>query len=160
LQQLWGTNRDHIRPLSWDQVKEMLETGMEVGAHTDSHPNLVRLDERGLERELGQSRHLLEDRLRRAVTMMAYPFGRPRVHFTASVESAVQRAGYDLAGAIGTRGVRKTDRPLSVPRIFVTNDSVEVLREKVLGVWDLIGIVRERMPLALSRVVSPADFRV
>jgi peptidoglycan/xylan/chitin deacetylase (PgdA/CDA1 family) len=159
-QRLWGTNRDLIQPLAWDQVTEFLETGMEVGAHTDSHPNLARLDERGLERELGQSKHMLEDRLGRAVTMMAYPFGRPRVHFTADVERAVQRAGYGLAGAIGTRGIRETDDPLSVPRIFVTNDSVEELSEKVLGVWDLIGIVREKMPLALSRVVSPADFRV
>jgi peptidoglycan/xylan/chitin deacetylase (PgdA/CDA1 family) len=158
-QQLWGTNRDHIRPLSWDQVMEILGTGMEVGGHTDSHPNLARLDERGLERELGRSKHLLEDRLGRAVTMMAYPFGRPRVHFTADVVKAVQRAGYDVAGAIDTRGVRETDHALSIPRIFVTNDSVEVLREKVLGIWDFIGIVRERMPLALTRVVSPADFR-
>jgi hypothetical protein len=76
------------------------------------------------------------------------------------VVNAVQRAGYKLAAAIGTRGVKRTDHPLSVPRIFVTNDSVGVLSEKVLGVWDLIGTVREKMPLALSRVVSPADFRV
>ena len=159
-QRLWGTNRDLIRPLAWDQVTEILETGMEVGAHTDTHPNLARLSERGLERELGPPKHMLEDRLGRAVTTMAYPFGRRRLHFTADVEGAVQRAGYSLAGATDTRGLRETDDPLSVPRIFVSNDSVEVLSEKVLGVWDLIGIVREKMPLAVSRVVSPADFRV
>ncbi len=160
LQHLRSLDREMIRPLDWSQVKEILEAGFEVGAHTYSHPNLARLSGPDLQDELGRSRRVIEDRVGRPISMMAYPFGRPRVHFTADVVSAVQRAGYDLAGAIGTRGVRETDHPLSVPRILVTNDSVEVLGEKVLGVWDLIGTVREKMPLALSRAVSPADFRV
>ncbi len=159
-QRLWRIERDLIRPLLWDQVAEILDAGMEVGAHSYSHPNLARLAAHELERELGNSKQVLEDRLGRAITMMAYPFGRPRLHFTDNVVNAVQRAGYDLAAAIGTRGVKRTDHPLSVPRIFVTNDSVKVLSEKVLGVWDLIGTVREKMPLALTRAVSRADFRV
>jgi peptidoglycan/xylan/chitin deacetylase (PgdA/CDA1 family) len=159
-QRLRRLDRGEIRPLDWSQVKEILEEGFEVGAHTYSHPNLARLPGPDLHDELGRSRRVIEDRVGHPISMMAYPFGRPRVHVTPEVVSAVRRAGYDLAGAIGTRGVKKTDHPLSVPRIFVTNDSVEVLSEKVLGAWDWIGIVREKMPLALSRVVSPADFNV
>jgi len=159
-QRLRRLDRSEIRPLDWSQVNEILGAGFEVGAHSYSHPNLARLSGPDLQDELGRSRRVIEDRVGRPVSMMAYPFGRPRVHFTPEVVSAVRRAGYDLAGAIGTRGVKRTDHPLSVPRVFVTNDSVEVLREKVLGVWDLIDTVREKMPLALSRAVSPADFRV
>jgi peptidoglycan/xylan/chitin deacetylase (PgdA/CDA1 family) len=159
-QRLRRFGRAEIHPLDWSQVKEILEAGFEVGAHTYTHPNLARLPGPDLQDELGRSRRVIEDRVGRPISMMAYPFGRPRVHVTSEVVSAVRRAGYDLAGAIGTRGVTRTDHPLSVPRIFVTNDSVEVLREKVLGVWDMIGTVRERMPLALSRAVSPSDFSV
>jgi peptidoglycan/xylan/chitin deacetylase (PgdA/CDA1 family) len=159
-QRLRRLDRAEIRSLDWNQVKEILEGGFEVGAHTYSHPNLARLPVPDLQDELGRSRRVIEDHVGHPISMMAYPFGRPRVHVTPEVVSAVRRAGYDLAGSIATRGVKKTDHPLSVPRIFVANDSVEVLREKVLGVWDLIGVVRERMPLTLSRVVSPADFRV
>jgi peptidoglycan/xylan/chitin deacetylase (PgdA/CDA1 family) len=159
-QRLRRMDREEIRPLDWGQVNEILEAGFEVGAHTYSHPNLARLPGPNVQDELGRSRRVIEDRVGRPVSMMAYPFGRPRVHFTPEVVSAVRRAGYDVAGAIVTRGVKKTDHPLSVPRVFVTNDSVEELREKVLGVWDLIGTVREKMPLALSRAASPADFRV
>lgn len=160
LQRLWRIAPNLIRPLVWNQVADILDAGMEVGAHTFSHPNLARLDNRRLEWELGQSKLLLENRLGREITMMAYPFGRPRVHFTATVLDAVERAGYDLAAAVGTRGVKLDDHPLSVPRMFVTNDSVEVLSDKVFGVWDLIGTVRDKMPLSVSRVISPADFRV
>jgi peptidoglycan/xylan/chitin deacetylase (PgdA/CDA1 family) len=159
-QRLRRLDRAEIRPLDWSQVKEILEGEFEVGAHTYSHPNLARLPGPDLQDELGRSRRVIEDRVGRSISMMAYPFGRPRVHVTPEVVSAVRRAGYDLAGSIGTRGVKKTDHALSLPRIFIANDSVEALSEKVLGVWDLIGIVREKMPLALSRVVSPADFNV
>jgi peptidoglycan/xylan/chitin deacetylase (PgdA/CDA1 family) len=159
-QRLRRLDRAEIRSLDWNQVKEILEGGFEVGAHTYSHPNLARLPVPDLQDELGRSRRVIEDRVGHPISMMAYPFGRPRVHVTPEVVSAVRRAGYDLACSIGTRGVKNTDHPLSLPRIFIANDSVEALSEKVLGVWDLIGIIREKMPLALSRVVSPADFRV
>jgi peptidoglycan/xylan/chitin deacetylase (PgdA/CDA1 family) len=159
-QHLRRMDRALIRPLEWGQVMEILEAGMEIGAHTYSHPNLARLSGPELEHELGYSKRVIEDRVGHPITMMAYPFGRPRVHVTGRVVEAARRARYDLAASISARGVKKTDHPLSIPRIFVTNDSVEVLSEKVLGLWDLIGAVREKMPLAISRVVSPADFRV
>jgi peptidoglycan/xylan/chitin deacetylase (PgdA/CDA1 family) len=149
-----------IRPLEWAQVQEMSAAGMTIGAHTQTHPNLATLPPSKLAYELQHSKEVIEDRLRHSVTMLAYPFGRPRVHVTAEVLEAARRAGYEVAASVAGRGVRPADAPLSVPRIFVANDTVETLREKVLGVWDLIGSVRERMPLAVARAVSPAGFDV
>jgi peptidoglycan/xylan/chitin deacetylase (PgdA/CDA1 family) len=149
-----------IRPLDWAQVREMRAAGMTIGGHTHTHPNLATLPRSQLAYELQHSKEVIEDRIGQSVTMLAYPFGRPRVHVTAEVLEAARRGGYELAASVAGRGVRPTDAPLSVPRIFVANDTVETLREKVLGVWDLIGSVRERMPLAVARAVSPADFDV
>jgi len=152
-------DREMIRPLQWAQVGELLQAGMEIGAHSYSHPNLARLSDPALEYEVAHSKRIIEDRASREITMMAYPFGRPKVHVSARVLGAVRRAGYELAGTTLSRGLRDGDHPLSIPRFFATRDSVDVLREKVLGSWDLIGIVRERAPLAIAKVVSPSDFR-
>jgi peptidoglycan/xylan/chitin deacetylase (PgdA/CDA1 family) len=149
-----------VAPLEWRQVAEIREAGMEIGAHTYTHPNLATLAASDLRFELEHSKQVIEERLGCPVTTLAYPFGRPRIHVTAAVERAARRAGYDLAASIGERGVRPNDPPLRIPRIFVANDTVETLQEKVNGVWDLIGSVRERMPLAVARAVSRADFEV
>ena len=155
---LRGVDKEMIEPLKWTQIGEMLEAGMEIGAHTYTHPNLVRMNDRDLEYELVHSKRVIEDRLGSRITMMAYPFGRPKVHVDARVVRAVRQAGYDLAGTTVTRGLRRRDDPLAIPRFFATRDTVAVLRDKVLGAWDLIGTVRERAPVIVARVVSPRDF--
>jgi peptidoglycan/xylan/chitin deacetylase (PgdA/CDA1 family) len=156
---LRGVDPALIRPLRWGQVEELLQAGMDVGAHTVSHPNLARLGDRDLEHELTSSKRIIEDRIGRRIATMAYPFGRPKVHVDARVVEAVGRAGYDLAAGTTTRGVRPGDHPLRLPRFFATQDSVPMLREKVSGLWDAVGIVRERAPLPIARMVSPDDFR-
>jgi peptidoglycan/xylan/chitin deacetylase (PgdA/CDA1 family) len=149
---------DHIRPLEWSQVREILDEGMEVGAHTYSHPNLARVGPSDLKHELAGAKLIIEDQLQTGITSLAYPFGKPRVHFTNLTVEMAQESGYRFGAAIVTRAVRETDPVLRIPRIFVTNDPVELLREKVLGYWDPIGFMQERTPLWLSRLVSPVDF--
>ena len=148
-----------IQPLSWSQVGEILQAGMEIGAHSYSHPNLARLGDLELEYELAHSKRIIEERAGSEITMMAYPFGRPKVHVDARVLEFVRRAGFDLAATTSTRGLKGGEDPLSIPRFFATQDPVEILREKVLGFWDLIGNVRERAPLSVVKIVSPDDFR-
>jgi peptidoglycan/xylan/chitin deacetylase (PgdA/CDA1 family) len=155
---LRGVSAQMIRPLSWSQLDEMRAAGMDVGAHTYSHPNLARLGDRELDLELTRPKQILEDRTGTSVTMMAYPFGRPKVHVDGRVVVAVRRSGYALAATTATRGLRTRDDPLMFPRFFATRDSVALLREKVLGEWDLIGIVRERAPKTAARFMSPRDF--
>jgi peptidoglycan/xylan/chitin deacetylase (PgdA/CDA1 family) len=149
-----------IKPLGWEQIREMIDAGMEIGAHGYSHANLANLPDTQLKHELTHSKRVIEDRLGQSIRMMAYPFGRPRVHFTKQVTQAAQGAGYELAASAVTRGVKVKDDPLSLPRIFATRDSVDILREKIVGVWDLIGTIREKAPLTVSRFLSPADFSV
>ncbi len=51
------------RPLSWDQVDDMLSTGLvTLGAHTHTHPDLRGLGVEQIEQEIGQSNHLIEAR--------------------------------------------------------------------------------------------------
>jgi peptidoglycan/xylan/chitin deacetylase (PgdA/CDA1 family) len=64
-----------------------VRSGCEIGSHTLNHPNLTGLSADALEQELGQSRHLLEQRLQTLVDALAYPYG----YFDAAVRTAASR---------------------------------------------------------------------
>ena len=147
-----------IRPLSWSQLREIVSAGHSIGAHTYSHPNLASLDLRAVEAELTASKGVLEDGLGQEISLMAYPFGKPRVHFTRETEDVVAQCGYKAAATAVFRAVRFTDSPYAIPRISVVRDGIEALAEKVYGAWDLFGLWHERSPLWLRRLVSPEDF--
>ena len=158
LQALRRCPYEDVRPLDWAQTREMHAAGMAIGAHTYSHPNLAVLTRTRAREELRRSKQILEDRLGTPVPAMAYPFGKPGRHFTEETVGLVEEAGYESACAVLFRSVRPTDSRFAVPRLFVTRDSLDRLRDKVMGAWDLLGVWQERSPLWLAQLVSPVDF--
>jgi peptidoglycan/xylan/chitin deacetylase (PgdA/CDA1 family) len=158
-QALRGVSAEEVLPMSWPQVRELQAGGIEIGAHTYSHPNLIRLSGREAERELRVSRELLEERLSSPIDLMAYPFGKPDRQFDATTAALARATGYSHAAAVLFRAVKPGDSPFSLPRFFVTRDSVDELKSKVRGDWDYLGLWQERAPRALARIVSPQDFR-
>ena len=152
------TTYEEIRPLEWAHVRAMHAGGMEIGAHTYSHPTLAVLSRPSARDELLRSKQIIEARLGGPVRSMAYPFGKPGRHFTSETVRLVEEVGYEYACAVLFRGMRSSDSPFAIPRLFATRDSVASLRDKVLGAWDLIGTWQERCPLWLARIVSPEDF--
>ena len=62
------------RPLlSWSQIKEMRQNGIEFGAHTRTHPDLTLLARPQLVDEISQSKSEIEDRTGSVGTTFAYP---------------------------------------------------------------------------------------
>ena len=96
--------------LGWSELELLREAGWEVGSHTATHPLLLDLDDADLERELGDSRALLEKRLGSCVTL-AYPYGRADERTAA----AAGRAGYLAAFTLSR--VHTLDEPLRRPRL-------------------------------------------
>jgi peptidoglycan/xylan/chitin deacetylase (PgdA/CDA1 family) len=119
--------------MSWDQLREVSASGsIVVGSHSWSHPDLRRLDEQSLRRELVDSRDRLQEKLGAAVRVFCYP----RALWSRRVE-AVVREVYDFAFVAGGGRVpcgRRFD-PLRVPRLPIRRDmpsSLEsVLRSRV-----------------------------
>lgn len=108
------------RPLSWDQIREMSEAGIEFGSHTVSHPILSRLDDAELRRELVESRSCLEQRLGRPATVLAYPVG-GFDEFNEKVVQAAIAAGYGL----GVSYVPGVNRPGDMDRFRLRRQHVE-----------------------------------
>ncbi len=63
------------RMLTWEQVRRMQREGMAFGSHTMTHPVVAQLPPAEMERELMQSRLILEQRIGSPVRNFAFPFG-------------------------------------------------------------------------------------
>lgn len=151
IQSSWRLSSGQIYPLEWWQIREMRRGGMEFGAHSYGHFNLAELSNGAAEDDMRRAKDVLEDRLGEPVTSMAYPFGKPRRHFTSETANLAAKVGYQFAAAILSRSVRAHDSRLAVPRFSVTQDSPGTIRDKVLGTWDLLGFWQERLPAVLIR---------
>lgn len=104
------------RMLTWQQVREVAAAGIEIGAHSHTHPQLDQLPGGQLARELADSKSLLEDRLGTAVPGLAYPFG----YSSARVRRAVLDAGYGYACAVANAMASTVpDDLFAVPRLTV-----------------------------------------
>src|SRR5260370_29687131 len=57
--------------LTWQQVQAMQNEGVTFGSHTISHPVVSRLAETELQRELADSKRMLEEKLGQPVTNFA-----------------------------------------------------------------------------------------
>jgi peptidoglycan/xylan/chitin deacetylase (PgdA/CDA1 family) len=159
LQWLWGCDLDDIVPLDWEQVRELHASGMQIGSHTYSHPNLARLSAVEAEHELRRSTDIISDQLGGAVDLFAYPFGKPGVHFTPTTTEVVRALGYRMAAAVTFRGVRDSDSVYTIPRFFADGDDVTKLDAKIAGLYDVIGWWQDHAPLSVKRLVSPDDFK-
>ena len=98
-------SREECDLAGWDELRALEPTIVSIGSHTLTHPILPLCGTADLEREIVQSRRLLEGKLERAVELFAYPNGDQdervlacvRRHYRAAV-STVQnwiRAGCD-----------------------------------------------------------------
>lgn len=154
----FGRDGRESAPMSWAQVREMAAAGLEMAAHTYTHPNLNFLSSRELDFEIRQSKMLLEDRLGRPVNGFAYPYGKPRSQFDRRAVELVQVAGYHYAVTTVNRGLRRTDSPWTLPRLSIGGDTVTTLAEKVSGAWDPLGYFHEWAPRWLIRLVAPRAF--
>ena len=66
---------EEVSALSWEEIKEMADCGIEFGAHTCSHINLSHVDMELAEKEIVESRREINKRLAKKVKGFAYPYG-------------------------------------------------------------------------------------
>jgi peptidoglycan/xylan/chitin deacetylase (PgdA/CDA1 family) len=103
------------RMLTWSQIRETADAGVEIAAHSHRHPQLDQLADPDIRSELRDSKALLEDQLGRAVPGLAYPFG----YSSARVRRAVGEAGYEYACAVSNLIATGKQDPLALPRLTI-----------------------------------------
>ncbi len=97
------------------QLRAWRRAGMEVGAHTRTHPHLTALGPDALQAEVRGSRADLEQLLGEAIDQFCYPYG----DLDDRVLAAVADAGFVAATTTRRGRARPGDPPLLLPRISV-----------------------------------------
>jgi peptidoglycan/xylan/chitin deacetylase (PgdA/CDA1 family) len=108
-----------LPPLTWSQVREMWEAGVQFGAHSHFHGWLDRLDADEVDAELVHSRQRIEAETGQGCRILAYPNG----NWSAAVAEAARKAGYELALTQMPGLNRQANlQPLSLHRLQVPED--------------------------------------
>lgn len=82
------------------QVSQLRNAGMQIGAHTSSHPILANLPDSEALEEIMSSKLALEDLIDEPVSLFAYPNGKPGKDYLDKHAMMVRRAGF--AAAVST----------------------------------------------------------
>lgn len=98
------------------EVQAMFRAGMQIGAHTVSHPILARLTDDDARREIVGSRVFLENLLGERVGLFAYPNGKPSEDYNSNSVGIVRSLGFDAAVSTQWGTSRKGDDLLQIRR--------------------------------------------
>jgi len=99
-----------------DEVKAMRHAGMQIGAHTVSHPILANLTDEQASAEIGDSKRFLENLLDEQITVFAYPNGKPGEDYSPQSVKVVRDLGFDAAVSTQWGASRKGDDLLQIKR--------------------------------------------
>lgn len=110
------------RFLNWEEINEMSLNGVSFAPHSCTHRILTKLSLDDVEKEVNESRKILQEKELTYVPVFCYPNG----DFTTEIADKVKNAGYTAAVStkFGAESVN-TDHYLALKRIGIHNDITE-----------------------------------
>jgi len=125
--------------LTWAEVRQLSDHGIEFGAHTVSHAILHRLPWSDVRRELRESRRHIEDALHTRTSTFAYPYAFPQEdsRFAARLNGELTEQGFDaMVTTIIGRALPGSD-VLCLRRLPMNDaDDSTLVRAKLDGAYD------------------------
>ncbi|WP_339134478.1 MAG: polysaccharide deacetylase family protein [Candidatus Electrothrix sp. GW3-4] len=126
--------------LNWDQVRTLVASGIEMGAHTQSHPILSRIPQDQVQQEIFGSKERIEQETGRPVKAFAYPNGLP-ADFNPTTQTILKNAGFEAAFTLlpgPTRWAAVQKHPLAIPRVSIHHkDTLPRFAAKLMGISKL-----------------------
>jgi len=102
-----------------------------IGAHTITHPELSAHPEVVQEKEIRESKHILQRVFDREITQFAYPYGA----YSLETVRLVRDAGFSLACSTLQRTVPRDLNQYELPRYQVQNWSGEEFGRKLAAIF-------------------------
>jgi peptidoglycan/xylan/chitin deacetylase (PgdA/CDA1 family) len=115
--------------LDWGELRELLQSGWEIGSHSLNHDYLPALSDQQLQHDLVASRQILEDNLQTAIRHLSLPFGRG----DQRVYRAAHEAGYASVSILGS-GNLSGENPQSA-----------IISRRGVYLWDSMRSFRRRV---------------
>lgn len=104
--------------LGWREIRELHDAGIEIGAHTVSHPELDILPAARAEHEIADSKRQLQDGLQAEVRSFAYPHG----YASRVTRDLVRKAGYESACRVRHAFSSPDEHSFALSRIIATSE--------------------------------------
>jgi peptidoglycan/xylan/chitin deacetylase (PgdA/CDA1 family) len=119
-----------VRFMDEDELREVAAAGIEIGAHTVTHPDLATLSQAACLAEMRDSKEALEAITGKPVTTFAYPF----CSYGPAALAAAAEAGFAAAVTCHRRGGWA---PLELQRTMITGkDGAASFALKALGAYE------------------------
>jgi peptidoglycan/xylan/chitin deacetylase (PgdA/CDA1 family) len=106
--------------LTWSQIREMDRAGFVIGSHSLTHAWLPDLTDGEITCELCFSKALIEQKLGRKVTTLAYPYGA----FDTRVQRIARQCGYERAYTTAPGRRYPDNDPLVIKRVYINENAV------------------------------------
>jgi peptidoglycan/xylan/chitin deacetylase (PgdA/CDA1 family) len=116
-----------------EQLQMLRDKGMQIGAHTVSHPILTRMDDALARWEISHGKQVLELLLQQPVTLFAYPNGKPGADYSADHVAMVREAGFTVAVSTAHGAAVRGDDVLQLPRFTPWGDGSLGFGLRMLG---------------------------
>ncbi len=120
--------------MTWEQIAEMRDAGVDIASHTVSHSNLnikkgktPEQYQQWLETELGESKKILEQQLGIKVKTLAYPYG----NHNELVRKLVIENGYEAAFTVYGQHLHYTGDPAMVGRYAITSTDPKIFAQAI-----------------------------
>jgi len=130
---------DGYQAASWPQLREMSHAGIEVAAHTVTHPRLTKVGSERCAIEISSCKQRIEQMIGRPVHSFAYPNGQ-RADYDDQVKRLVRQAGYTNAAVAFPK--TRMDDPLELGRYSIGADLGE-FRKILWGARSIASRLRE-----------------
>ncbi|PTX97585.1 hypothetical protein DB346_21595 [Verrucomicrobia bacterium LW23] len=115
-----GADEDKV---SWKDLADLEATGLvDVQSHSKSPSNLTMRDKKGaadydawVASELSESKRVLEEKLNKKVTALAYPYG----DYNADIQQKAMAAGYEFLLGVSENPIDSHTQPNDISRIAI-----------------------------------------
>jgi len=102
--------------LTREMISNLVNDGIEIGAHTISHPILTNLDDESARQEIFGSKHHLDSLTGRPTRLFAYPNGKVGVDFDERHVRMAQEAGFSAAFTTASGAATNRHHRFKLPR--------------------------------------------
>ncbi len=120
--------------LNWNEIKVMAVNGISFGSHGKSHAILTRLGKSEVEKEVQESKALIERMLGTPVLSFSYPNG----DYSEEVTEIVKHSGYRAAFSTESGTHHTYDQPFKIRRINIHEDmtgNIPMFMARIAGLW-------------------------
>jgi len=132
---LLSNNENRPFPLTWEEVRQMSENGIESGSHTITHPILTSVKRDQAEHEILHSKTEIEQKIGKKVMHFCYPNGE-KTDFDEQIIQFVKDNGYISACSTINGANYLYGDVFSLKRRDVNNVPIYVFAVKITGIAD------------------------